>query len=142
MNQKHFIENAIYRYFFKARKPATRYMVYVQLFCELYPDICSKLNSNVCPFCGYRAARKPILVLHMSVHSPECGLVFKKIVERFVEMYVLAVTRLSYYHDYRGQSKYYRCTVCGYRARTKIEMAKHIIVMHAPLVDKLLNPAH
>jgi len=140
MNQKRFIENTIHRYFFRMRKPSHRYMNYVRVFCEIYSEICRSFEENVCPFCGYKARSRKILWLHLRLHSADCMAALNLYIRRFAELYALATTRFAYYYNNNGRIKYYKCLVCNYKAKTKFEIARHILVEHMVLLEKLLTP--
>jgi len=111
-------------------------MNYVRVFCEVYPEICRSFEQNICPVCGYRARNRKVLWLHLYMHSPECMTAVNHYIRRYAEMYSLATTRYAYYRNYDRRIKFYKCTICGYRARTKFDIAKHIMLEHLPLLEK------
>jgi len=134
LNLRALIYYTVYRSFFRSRKPSGVYRQYVDLFCMVYPGICADLDAGRCPFCGFESRSRPVLANHMFRYSVRCGAQFNEAVERFADLFFAALNAAS--RKSFSNSAQYKCNICGYRSRRRIDILRHILAEHLSLLEK------
>jgi len=136
VNLRTLIYYTLYRRFFKSRNPSDKYRQYVDLFCMVYPDICGSLDEGRCPFCGFESKSRPALANHMFRYSSECGAQFNAAVGKFADLFFAALNTAA--RKSLSNTTQYKCSICGYRSKRRIDILKHIFAEHLPLLER--NP--
>jgi len=133
VNLRALIYYTLYRRFFRSRKPSDKYRQYVDLFCMLHPDLCADLDAGRCPFCGFQSKRRVVLANHMFRYSPDCGSQFNAVIEKFSDLFIAALNTAA--RKSLSNSMQYKCSICGYRSKRRIDVLRHIFSEHLPLLE-------